>query len=222
MGEILTEVPEMIDGNDPSSSLKSSKNLVESTNTAGVNNQSNENKNIKKVQTNPDAQIKSSDIKTISNKSSPPLEPSSSSINKTSSSSISSAEKPKVKKVVKPPKLEDKPFEEFINDHLIPTLTESLKIRGVLLEELELNESERPVVGGNCWILRGNLSGGRMFWLCFSEKQIGSTKTFSLAETGSKPTLLESFLIDEKKTTLALLVSRLLQRLNGQKWLAAN
>jgi hypothetical protein len=34
--------------------------------------------------------------------------------------------------------------------------------------------------------------------------------------------LLESFLIDEKRITLALLVSRTVQRLNGQKWLGPN
>jgi hypothetical protein len=33
---------------------------------------------------------------------------------------------------------------------------------------------------------------------------------------------LESFLIDEKRMSLPLLVSRLLQRLNGQKWLGRN
>jgi hypothetical protein len=44
----------------------------------------------------------------------------------------------------------------------------------------------------------------------------------SLAEPGSSPTVLESFLIDEKKMSLALLVSRLVQRLNGQKWLGPN
>jgi len=44
----------------------------------------------------------------------------------------------------------------------------------------------------------------------------------ALADAGSEPTLLESFLIDEKRMSLALLVSRLLQRLNGQKWLGGN
>ena len=44
----------------------------------------------------------------------------------------------------------------------------------------------------------------------------------AVAEGGSEPSLLESFLIDEKKMSLALLVSRLVQRLNGQKWLGPN
>ena len=44
----------------------------------------------------------------------------------------------------------------------------------------------------------------------------------ALAEAGGQPSLLESFLIDEKKMSLALLVSRLVSRLNGQKWLGPN
>ena len=60
------------------------------------------------------------------------------------------------------------------------------------------------------------------FWMCFTSDSISSAKTIALAEAGSEPSLLESFLIDEKKMTQALLVSRLVQRLNGQKWLGAN
>jgi hypothetical protein len=68
----------------------------------------------------------------------------------------------------------------------------------------------------------GSLPGERRFWLCFTAADIGSAKTIAIAEAGSEPSLLESFLIDEKKMTLALLVSRLVQRLNGQKWLGPN
>ncbi|MFZ9216630.1 MAG: DUF2996 domain-containing protein, partial [Vulcanococcus sp.] len=56
----------------------------------------------------------------------------------------------------------------------------------------------------------------------FTSDSINSAKTIALAEAGAEPSLLESFLIDEKKMTQALLVSRLVQRLNGQKWLGAN
>jgi hypothetical protein len=48
------------------------------------------------------------------------------------------------------------------------------------------------------------------------------TSAIALAEAGAEASLLESFLIDEKKMTLALLVSRVVSRLNGQKWLGAN
>ena len=122
----------------------------------------------------------------------------------------------------KPPKPEDKPFEEFINTELIPSLSLALKNRGVSLNQLTLSQGDRPVVGGTSWILFGELFEGRRFWLCFSEKNITSKKTITLSEGSKKPSLLESFLIDEKKITLALLQSRLIQRLNGQKWLDAN
>jgi len=79
------------------------------------------------------------------------------------------------------------------------------------------------VVGGNCWMVKGDLPGERRFWLCFATPELGAIKTIALAEGGSDaPSLLESFLIDEKKMTLALIVSRLVQRLNGQKWLGPN
>ena len=125
-------------------------------------------------------------------------------------------------KPIKPPKPEDKPFKEFINEEFIPSLKQSLVKRGVESNSIELIEAQRPVVGGKCSMVYGQIDHGRRFWLSFSEEKITSLKNISLAERGSEPFLLESFLIDEKKTTLALLVSRLLQRLNGQKWLDAN
>ena len=79
-----------------------------------------------------------------------------------------------------------------------------------------------PVVGSPCWMVQGELPGERRFWLCFTSPDIQSAKTVALAEAGTEPSLLESFLIDERKITLPLLVSRLVQRLNGQKWLGPN
>ena len=79
-----------------------------------------------------------------------------------------------------------------------------------------------PVVGGQCWQIQGELPGPRRFWLCFEKPDISSRKTFALAESGQEPSLLEPFLIDEKRMSLALLVARLVQRLNGQKWLGPN
>ena len=66
------------------------------------------------------------------------------------------------------------------------------------------------------------LSEQRKFWLCFNKDIITSDKTILLAESNSDPSIVESFLIDEKKTTLPLLISRVLQRLNGQKWIGDN
>ena len=80
----------------------------------------------------------------------------------------------------------------------------------------------RPVVGGECWMVYCQLNEQRRFWLCFNKEIITSDKTILLAESDSKPSIVESFLIDEKKTTLPLLISRVLQRLNGQKWIGNN
>ena len=122
----------------------------------------------------------------------------------------------------KPPKLEDKPFSEFINNHYIPEIKASLTSRGVSIKQIGLNKGVMPITGLDCWILYGELQRNRRFWLYFSLEDITSNKTIALAESESEPSMLESFLIDEKKTTLPLLVSRLLQRLNGQKWIGAN
>ena len=131
-------------------------------------------------------------------------------------------ETPIPKKTVKPPKLEDKPFDEFINNHLIPGLNASIEDKGTVVCEIKLIEGQRPVVGGNCWMVFCELSEQRKFWLCFNKDIITSDKTILLAESNSDPSIVESFLIDEKKTTLPLLISRVLQRLNGQKWIGVN
>ena len=126
------------------------------------------------------------------------------------------------KKPVKPPKIEDKPFDEFITKHLIPDLKSSIESRGIPVNDIKLMEGQRPVVGGNCWMVFCQISEQRRFWLCFNKNSIISDKTILLAESNSEPSIVESFLIDEKKTTLPLLISRVLQRLNGQKWFGKN
>ena len=126
------------------------------------------------------------------------------------------------KKPVKPPKLEDKPFVEFITKYFIPGLTKSMQEKGIQINNINLSQGYRPVVGGLCWIVFCEITKDRKFWLCFNEEAITSDKTILLAESDSEPSIVESFLIDEKKTTLPLLISRVLQRLNGQKWIGAN
>jgi hypothetical protein len=123
----------------------------------------------------------------------------------------------------KPPKPEDKPFEAFINEDYLPALRREIEQRGGgegLI--LSFEQGPMPVVGSPCWQVRGGLAGGGRFWLCFTDASIDAAKTIALAEPGSEPTLLESFLIDEKRMSQALLVSRVAQRLNGQKWLGPN
>ena len=135
------------------------------------------------------------------------------------SSSIGQQSSPKASK---PPKIEDKPFKDFIEGHLIPTLQKELTKHGQSIDEIVLKKDQRPVVGGECWILYGQFANGRRFWITFNSDNIKSTKNLALSESSVMPSLLESFLIDERKITLQLLTSRFLQRLNGQKWFGNN
>ena len=136
---------------------------------------------------------------------------------------ITNIDKPAIpKKPVKPPKIEDKPFQDFINNYFIPSLKKTILNSGSDVNEMKLLHDNRPVVGGECWMVYCELAKGRRFWLCFDNNIITSDKTILLAESNSKPSIVESFLIDEKKTTLSLLISRVLQRLNGQKWIGPN
>ena len=122
----------------------------------------------------------------------------------------------------KPPAPEEQPFETFIPQVLLPALAKEVQRYGGPAPELAFCQGPMPVVGSDCWMVAGTLPGERRFWLCFTQPDIASAKTIAVAEAGASPSLLESFLIDEKKMTLALLVSRLVQRLNGQKWLGPN
>jgi len=122
----------------------------------------------------------------------------------------------------KPPAPEDRPFAEFVPQVLLPALAAEVQAYGGPDPLLSFEAGTMPVAGGDCWIVRGELPGERRFWLCFTAPDIQASKTIALAEGPGAPSLLESFLIDERKTTLALLVSRLVQRLNGQKWLGPN
>jgi len=137
------------------------------------------------------------------------------------------AARPSAKPVGKPaarkkPQPEDQPFGEFVPGLLIPAMTQACATHGGSAPTLQLQEAAMPVVGGQCWQIQGELPGPRRFWLCFEKPDINSRKTFALAESGQEPSLLEPFLIDEKRVSLALLVARLVQRLNGQKWLGPN
>ena len=122
----------------------------------------------------------------------------------------------------KPPAPEEQPFAEFLPQLLLPALAQEIRSYGGGDCDLSIEQGAMPVVGVACTLLRGTFADQRRFWLCFTQDDINSPKTIALAEAGSEPSLLESFLIDEKKITLALLVSRLVQRLNGQKWLGPN
>ena len=131
-------------------------------------------------------------------------------------------ESPKAPAKAKAPALEDKPFADYIPQDLLPALVKECQAYGGPAPEISFEEGAMPVVGVPCWMVKGVLPNDRRFWLCFTEPQLEAAKMIALAEAGAQPSLLESFLIDEKKMTLSLLVSRLVQRLNGQKWLGPN
>jgi len=130
-----------------------------------------------------------------------------------------------VKSVPKPKKeipLEKKPFQEFINIHLIPALTTEFNQRGFEIVNINLENTNRPIAGDKCWVINCEIKDTCLFWLSFEKEDISSVKSISLSKPNQKPSIIESFLIDEKRITLKLIISRVLQRLNGQKLIGVN
>ena len=130
-----------------------------------------------------------------------------------------------VKNITKPkkePPIEKKPFQEFINDHLIPSLIEEINLRGLEINEINLQNTNRPIAGDKCWVINCEIKDTCNFWLSFEKEDISSLKSISLSKPNQKPSIIESFLIDEKRITLKLIISRVLQRLNGQKLIGIN
>ncbi len=126
----------------------------------------------------------------------------------------------------KAPSVEDKPFTDFVQQDYIPALQKAIAKEGV--QDLNINFAKQkvPIVGfektEECWQIMGSWQNGlRQFNLYFPEENIQGKKAFSCNE-GKKPSTLESFLIDERKVSLDLMVYGLVQRLNGQKWLGRN
>ena len=130
-----------------------------------------------------------------------------------------------VKPVTKPKKelpIEKKPFQEFINIHLIPALIEEINLRGLKVNNINLTNTNRPIAGDKCWVINCEIKDTCNFWLSFEKEDISSLKSISLSKPNQKPSIIESFLIDEKRITLKLIISRVLQRLNGQKLIGVN
>ena len=130
-----------------------------------------------------------------------------------------------VKPVTKPKKelpIEKKPFQEFVNDHLIPSLIGEINQRGLEINYINLQNTNRPIAGDKCWVINCEIKDTCNFWLSFEKDDISSLKSISLSKPNQKPSIIESFLIDEKRITLKLIISRVLQRLNGQKLIGVN
>ena len=129
------------------------------------------------------------------------------------------------KTISKPKKelpIEKKPFQEFINIHLIPSLIEEINQRGLEVNNINLENTNRPIAGDKCWVVNCEIKDTCSFWLSFEKEDISSSKSISLSKPSQKPSIIESFLIDEKRITLKLIISRVLQRLNGQKLIGVN
>ena len=129
------------------------------------------------------------------------------------------------KNIPKPKKelpIEKKPFQEFVNVHLIPSLIEEINQRGLEINYINLQNTYRPIAGDKCWVINCEIKDTCNFWLCFEKDDISSLKSISLSKPNQTPSIIESFLIDEKRITLKLIISRVLQRLNGQKLIGVN
>ncbi|MEH2390795.1 MAG: DUF2996 domain-containing protein [Nostoc sp.] len=133
----------------------------------------------------------------------------------------------KAAKKEKAPAVEDKPFVEFIEQDYLPALQKAIAQQGVQDLQVSFAKQKVPITGfasaEECWQIIGSWTeiGQRQFNLYFPEEDIQGKKGFSCNE-GKKPSTLESFLIDERRVTLDLLVFGLVQRLDGQKWLGIN
>ena len=132
---------------------------------------------------------------------------------------------PPISTIPKPKKelpIEKKPFLDFINIHLIPGLTEEINQRGFEINKINLENTNRPITGDKCWVINCEIKDTCSFWLSFEKDDISSLKSISLSKPNQTPSIIESFLIDEKRISLKLIISRVMQRLNGQKLIGIN
>jgi len=127
-----------------------------------------------------------------------------------------------ISKPIKELPIEKKPFQEFINIHLIPSLIQEINQRGLEVNNINLENTNRPIAGDKCWVVNCEIKDTCSFWLSFEKEDISSSKSISLSKPSQKPSIIESFLIDEKRITLKLIISRVMQRLNGQKLIGIN
>jgi len=132
----------------------------------------------------------------------------------------------KAAKKEKPPALEDKPFTDFVTQDFMPALTQTLGKLGIQDLDLKFEKRKLPIAAlgdSDCWQLAGHWQGGkRQFIILFSKEDIQGPKFFCYADNGAAPSTIESFMIDERKVNLDLMLMYTVQRLNGQKWLVRN
>jgi len=111
---------------------------------------------------------------------------------------INTPEKP----IAKPKKelpVEKKPFQEFINLHLIPSLTEEINQRGLEINNINLTNTNRPIAGDKCWVINCEIKDTCNFWLSFEKDDISSLKSISLSKPNQNQVLLNLFLLTKKE-----------------------
>ncbi|MEP0910962.1 DUF2996 domain-containing protein [Leptolyngbya sp. GB1-A1] len=132
----------------------------------------------------------------------------------------------KAPKKEKPPALEDKPFQELISQHFLPGLQQALGKIGIQDVDLKFEQRKLPIRGFEdtpLWQVIGQWqSDRRQFFFIFSKEDIQAPKYFCCSDSSAPPSTLESFMIDERRVTLDLMLLYAIQRLNGQKWLVRN
>jgi len=143
------------------------------------------------------------------------------------SQSQSAQEKAEGGKKQKKPKLEDKPFTEFIQQDYLPRLQEAAQQAGIADLELSFTQGAVPIPNGEqpeqCSQVVGTWHNGTLkFILYFLDEDISGQKAFTHQVEGASPSTVEPFMIDERKVTLELLVLYVLERINSYKWLAGN
>jgi len=97
------------------------------------------------------------------------------------------------KTITKPKKelpIEKKPFQEFINIHLIPSLIEEINQRGLEINNINLSNTYRPIAGDKCWVINCEIKNTCNFWLSFENDDITSLKSISLSKPNQQPSII--------------------------------
>ena len=81
----------------------------------------------------------------------------------TDSASPATASSTAPAKPAKAPAPEDKPFGDFIPNLLIPAIAAEIKAYGGPEATISFEQGPMPVVGSSCWMVKGELPGGRRF-----------------------------------------------------------
>ena len=110
----------------------------------------------------------------------------------------------------KAPAVEDKPFADFIQQDFLPALKTGLTEQGIQEFELGFEQSPIDIKGfqqaAPCWQVTGRWNSAykqpKEFRLYFFDADIQGQKGFSYTESTVRASTLESFLIDERKSSL--------------------